>query len=289
MVRKDSVYRLVSLAWFAVLFFGGVGLVIGYAEGIVVPSEFPGGGPGLVGAFVVVGLGTILLVGNLQERSWKKAGRQAGLEPEAGGFLDRISPLVEMPDLVGEVDGRPVRVEKYTHRVEGGDDTKSSTDYTIVRTTLDHPIADGVHLAPEREERDGIQVNFMPGSASATADDRDFTVTGDRADAFEEAIRSGRAEGAIDDLRYFEALSVGDSSDAIFGGLGGAMVEMVDDVTDGDVEGEIRESDDGTSTVSHRTKGLILDGEEMGRQVEAVVAVADAAESVESGRNELRQ
>jgi hypothetical protein len=123
----------------------------------------------------------------------------------------------------------------------------------------------------------------MPGSAEAMAEDRGFTVTGDRADAFEAAIRSGPAETALSDLTYFGGMSVGDSNDAVLDGVGGALVEAVGDVVDADVAGQVRDSDGSASEVSHRTKGVILDGDEMARQVEAVVAVAEAVEGVEAG------
>jgi len=262
MVRTNDVFDLIGLGWFALLFFGGVGLVIGIVDGYIPPSQVPGGITTLVVGYVAVAAVLTLAQYVAKNRLWVRAGKQAGLTPV--GLSLRGEPL-----LTGKVRDRPVEVRTYT-RTYGQGESKNTQAYTSVEATLRTSLSDGVVVSPETQQPDGIQFNAFSGSTDAVGDGRGIDVTGAEAEAFEEAIDETGARDAVDDVTYFGTFYVGDAVDAV----GKAIPDSMGGGED------VEREDDEASTVTHVTEGTLYDAKDMKAQVEAAVALAEAAESM---------
>lgn len=271
MVRKHLLYQFAGFVWFALSVGGVVAIMLGEAEPYISPTDIPGGGPGAFGVAAASILAGIFVISTVERRSWKKAGKKSGLEPEGGLHV------FGRPAMTGSVHGRPVRVDTYKVKHSTGEGT-SSTTYTLVEAKLSKPLnrgfffhrGDSVSTHVDDDIPDQLQTQRVGG---------EFVVLGDIAPEIAEALPTPRVQSAYQDGGSAGVVVVGDPTDTIMsvvpdtgGGLAGAFTGMVADKFR-DKEGFDAE------TVAYTRKGLMLDPEEMGSQVEAVAAVADAFES----------
>lgn len=277
MVRTNDVFDMIGLGWFALLFFGGVGLLIGVADGHIHPSRIPGGVATVAGGFVGVAAVTSLAQQFAQNRFWVRAGKQAGLTPD--GLSLRGEPV-----LSGEIRDRPVQVRSYAETYGSGEN-KQTQAYTSVETILSTSLKEGVVVSPEIQRPDGIQFNTFSGSTDAVSEERGIEVTGKHDDAFLEAIDETGAADVVDDITYFGTFHVGDTGAATAGAIPDSMMERLDNATDDEISENLQRGDGDALTVTHVTEGTLYDADDMQAQVEAVVALAEAAESMDTAKN----
>lgn len=269
-MRRDTLYSVSLFGWILLVVGTTAALYTGAAESIVPPSALPQSNAVMIGAPVLaIVLGTFVFL-NRKSAAWKSMGRQAGLTPEGGSVL----PIGE-PTLSGTVDGRPVRVRKKSLKSGGTQEGSSQATYTVVEADLSAPAAEGVVIArgdPDATDQETFDVGSL--SVRMTPVDGPFgTVTGS-----EDLARDVLTDPVRDSLTALDSVGmvlVGAASETISQAvpdvgdswLGGKMVEKVDEKLAGD-----------SGTVTHQFRGTLLDGEELGHQVRAVSAVADAFE-----------
>lgn len=281
MVSRDRAY-----GW---AFFGGVLLVAvvvvsWYAPAgrAAVPFDVPVP-PAPFGEYtpfvLVVGVmaGGWLVVRQLRSRNWKRAGTAADLAPEGGGLFGRT-------EFTGTVGGRSVRA--FAHD-RGGDD--GSTRYTVVQADLPEPAEDGAIVGPTGDGGPEVEPFQLEDAADASNDGL-AAVGGSQAAA--EAVVSGRAREALLDVERPGQVFVGDASVAFedlerSGIISGRNLDLRRSLEQKYDEGFDHAGEwtrETPSTVTHVTRGLVFDGDELRRQVEAVAAVADAFEDASGSR-----
>ncbi len=265
MASEKRFYDAAMFVWAVVVGGGSVAVAFGFTEPYLSASQLPGD-PGQIfaGGVVAVILGAVV-VQVLKVRSWRAAGREAGLSPGFG--------LLRSPDVTGTVGGRPVRA--YTHSVRKGGSGESggrSVTYTNVEAELDGPADVGVVVTPAAGPSGSPLDVDLDEAQTAVSDDRLAAIGPEDA---AEAVISGRARQALLDLDEPGLVFVGDGADALVGALpdtGGSMMGSL-------FETAIRKGVPGdASTVTTTDKGLEMDGDALRRRVEAVAAVADAFE-----------
>lgn len=266
MASEKRFYDAAMFVWAVVVGGGSVAVAFGFTEPYLSASQIPGD-PGQIfaGGVVAVVLGA-LVVQVLKVRSWRAAGREAGL---SSGFA-----LLRSPDVTGTVGGRPVRA--YTHSVRKGGSGESggrSVTYTNVEAELDGPADVGVVVTPAAGPSGGSPLDVdLDEAQTAVSDDRLAAIGPEDA---AEAVISGRARQTLLDLDEPGLVFVGDGADALVDALpdtGGSMMGSL-------FETAIRKGVPGdASTVTTTDKGLEMDGDALRRRVEAVAAVADAFE-----------
>ncbi len=257
----------------------------GLGEPFVTPSMIPG--TAIEGAVAVAGLAVVGLAVSvvMDRRSWTRAGRGAGLEPQGARLVgnppggDR--ELLPAPVLAGSVRGRGVRARTYTVSTGSGD-TGSSTTYTAVETELSTPVEwTGLFAAgTDAPFEDLAQL----GSLESTTVDGGYAVAGE--------VTEDVARAVLDDQRVREALDAAEGPVAV-GDVTGAIVAAMSDSLDGSggmagslAQGMLSLADDGdagpSEWVRFRSEGLLLDEAVLERRIEAVAAVAESVERAAS-------
>lgn len=265
--------RVVTVALGGLTVLASVVTVLAYAgeaaSFLPTPPQFAGVFSPFV-VIVAVALGSYLVVRRLRSRYWMAAGRGADLAPEGGGRFGAT-------EFAGTVHGRPVRV--HVEAVGGGRDSRA---YTVVSAELSEEADDGVIVSPVADGGPDV-APFEVAEQADVADDRLAAVGG--SEAATSAVVGGRAREALLAVEDLEQVFVGDESVAFEGleregVIGGenldvrrAIVKKYDPEYDywGEGTGD-------ASTVTHLSRDAVLDPDELRRQVEAVVAVADAFE-----------
>lgn len=281
LIRKHALYQLAAIAWGVVVFGVVVLTVSGNARPFLAPDALPVDGPlqlfAVTVALIALGVAAIL---RLETRSWKAAGKQAGLSPRGRGGI------VGKPDLVGTVDGREVRARTESRAVGGGGESGSDTaKFTVVETGLSEPTERGLVVTAGESPTTGLE-----GVSADLADQ--LTTVGDVAvlgesEAFARAAVTPRVQNALAEADSLDGVHAGESADVFVDAIedsgSGLAASMV-----GIVENEIRDRlPGGPETVGTDTRGVILDGDDLEAHARAVVAVADGFENAsvaESGR-----
>jgi hypothetical protein len=270
MVRKHSVYSVGTVAWGVVVFGLTVLVYSGQAAPFLTPSMFPLGGiPGFIAFVAGLLVAGALVIEWLQKRAWVGAGRQARLEP-----AERT--LYSKPDLVGTVDGRPVRVRTMKRHSGGGGDSESSTEMvTVVETDLDHTPEEGLVIGGQGEDAPSGMGSMALDLEAQTVGE--FAVVGEPAGIAPEVVTQ-RARSALAEPDLNDAVLAGEASSILLagvpsfgGGVGGSL-------SDG-LESRLTEAVPGDADmVRTETSGVLLDAEEMAAQIDAVTAVAQEFE-----------
>ena len=217
------------------------------------------------GLFGVIAAGA-LVVSTAERRAWERAGRRAGLESEGG-----VLPFLK-PDLVGHVRGREVRARTKTRGSSGGE-SNSTRSYTIVETQLRGTPAVGLVGLRQRASVFGGTASGLEGLSAPRVTVGEFTVLGP-AEGFIQAVFSPRVQSALDDTEV-SRVYVGDAagtltdatdlSDSVLGGLAAKGIAA-------GVPGD-------ATTVSVVRRGVALESDDLERQVQAVVELAEAFEA----------
>lgn len=271
MISRSTRYDLAKFGWGVLSVGGAIALYSGQAAPAVTPEQLPGRPfHGLVAGIAVALLGA-LFVTTRETAAWKAAGRRANLAPDGGGLFGK-------PDLEGSVHGRPVRV-RTTKRKTGSSDEggTSKTTYTIVEAALNRPAEEGLVVSPASGGRTvSTSASYRIEPEHADVKDDELAAVGGPEDVAR-AVISGRARepvAAVDDLVY-----VGDAAEALKNATG--------DVSDSRIASWIQSKaadrvPGDADAVSVETKGLVLDGDRLREQAEAVAAVAEAFEDATS-------
>lgn len=276
MVRKSKlVIGLAVVALSAAVFLA----YTGNAEPVVSPAQLPGGPEHAVVAVVVVVLAGSLLSGYLGAQEWERMGREAGLSAE-----EALLPISK-PDLTGTVGGRPVRVRTYS---EGGGKNSSSKTYTVVEAELDSPVdwAASLSLASEDGGPD-FDIDIEPDEGLSQLDsmdtinvDDEFMVWGEVTEDRAREILSGDVRNAITTLG--SDVWIGDVEEsmraAMFDAVTDASGGMSQTIAKGMLSAAGGSEESPTTDVKHRDRGLLVDGDELERRIDAVTAVAEAVE-----------
>lgn len=270
-IRKSTLYQGGLFVWAGLSAAAVILVYTGNAKPVVAPSQIPGD-PWY--AFVVVAALWLVggvVVGHLRRRAWKRMGKETGLTPESGG-------LFAAPDLTGTVRGRPVRAHTVTRKRSGGESGSTSVTFTVVEAELAGPVEDGVLLGRREDGGAAGTVDLGDTSLAFESLDERFVAIGDGGGLAGAAL-STRARNALLDLDEVDHLSVGDPTGAMASAVPDMSGSLVGDAIQSRIESRIAdELVGGASTVTHRTKGTLLDGASLERQVTAVVAVADAVD-----------
>jgi hypothetical protein len=270
MVRTRSLYQLARVAWGAVAFAAVVVVYSGNARPYVPPDVLPYGAAGAFGVAVVLVLAGVFVVGRFEVRSWRRMGRAAGLEPDGWSVLSK-------PDLAGTVDGRSVRVSTYAvDEGGGGDDGGGSATYTLVEADLGTPVDDGYVLGRDAA---GPVVADAPVDVGQRDLDGGHHVVG--ADAVSERVLTDDVRDTFDASPG--AVVVGDPTDAFAAALPDDGDGFVGSMLSAGVEQALAERPSfDAATAATDDRGVLLDAAELDARIEAVVAVADAHETVDA-------
>lgn len=271
MVRKSSIYSLATVVWMFATFGITVAILSGEAAPIISPSELPGSGPvkffGVPVVLIAVGA---TVISRFEKRSWRTAGRRAGLTPEGRSLIGK-------PDLTGTVDGRSVRVRTISRRTGGGGESGSNkTTFTVVETELREPVENGLVIS----EADTGEITVGAADAGAeTVTVGDFRVLGGSENLVRDLLTQ-RVQSALRDPARLDSVTVGNAA-----GIMADMIPDADGMITGMLTGGMKKKlkdkyDDDATTVSTETKRAVLDGDELRRQAAAVAAVADEFESL---------
>lgn len=278
MIGKATGYKLAKFGCMVVSVGAVVVLYSGQAEPFLSPSQLPAASPLVVFAgAAAVGLLGVGVVTVQETRSFRAAGRRAGLTQDGrGGLLGK-------PAFSGSVGGRTVRAR--TVKRKSGSSSRGSTNtatFTVVEADLDRPAEAGLLVCPAdggRMRGRLASIDIDPAHADV-ADDRLAAVGGTEAVA--RAVVSGRARSALLELDGFDIVFVGNASDALEEALPDVSDSRLASWFEAAVTDRVPVPGD-ASTVAIETEGLVLDGDRLRRQVEAVAAVADAFEEAAAG------
>lgn len=271
MVRKNTVYSLSTVVWVMAVFGATLAVLLGETAPYVTMSMLPVEGPvPMFGAAAALAIAGALVVGRLKKRAWRRAGREANLTSEGG--------LFGTPDLVGDRGGRPVRVRTITRKTGGGGGEaggSSKTTYTIVEADLRGPAREGLIVGLD----DGDLGDFGSGAINAETDSTgEFSIL-ESAPGLGGAVLTGRARNVLAGPTRTDSVLAGNASGVFMdeipeadGMVGSLFTKGAEKMVDEGIAGD-------ESTVRAETKGLLMDGKEIARQVEAVVAVADEFEA----------
>ena len=291
MVRLD---RVLTAAYFAVLVAGAVGVVVvvsGNARPYIDPTQLPFGGVLLFVAFAVLLGGGAMVSGKLTIRLAKRAASNAGLEPAETDEDGHV------PVFADTRRGHPVRVRTVSD--PGGGDGSGFT-VTMVEAILSDRQSAGVVVQPD--DADGIQALELGESAvrrdgiAVASDDPEFArqvANGITPETVAAPSLGGQIYGG-DTRAVASALdrtSVLDKHEQKVqralprDGSGEGVAEIRDELGAlGDVvRDEVKGLGTDAATVIHYTAGPILDGDELDRQVAAVVDTATAVDEAVAG------
>jgi hypothetical protein len=268
MVSRHTRYKLAQVAWMFVAFGTGVFVLTGQVTiaGVGGPPTGPQSAAVLFGGLFAVVAGGALVVSTAERRAWERAGRRAGLASEGS-----VLPFLK-PDLVGHVRGRAVRVRTKTRGSSGGE-SNSTRRYTIVETQLRGTPDTGLVGVRQRASVFGGTAHGFEGLSAPQVTVGGFTVLGP-AEGFVRAVFSPRVQSALDDTEV-SRVYVGDAagtltdatniSDSVLGGLAAKGIAA-------GVPGD-------ATTVSVVRRGVALESDDLERQIQAVVELAEAFEA----------
>lgn len=276
MVRRDTWYKLLRGGWVVLVVGAFIVVMSGNAEPYVSRSQVPSleiaaaGAAGIaVAGFVVVSVFRI--------RAWTTMGRAVGLSPGSS-----LLPI-RAPDLTGTHDGRPVRVRTDTRtRSSSGESGSTTYAVTVVEAELTGAGEGGAFVARGSNPDADIRVD-------ATEDGAPTALIGDDYDAFGSSdgllaeLNTARVQSALDDAGAYGPVLVGDAAGALqaafdrpdLDGLSGKLHSFV-------AGSAIEALEDDPETVSTELDWLLLDAEELERQLDVVVALADEFEGASS-------
>lgn len=266
LVRKHTLYRLGTMAWWLVVAGSTIAVGTGNAEPYVSPAVVPDGPVGLFGSIVALGvIGTVALTA-LETRSWKRTGRRAGLSPEGVGLRGK-------PDLTGTVDGRAVTASTYEgEHNSGGEGGTQSVTYTLVEADLDDPTDDGYVVGTGDVS---AYDDDIPSEIQTQAVDGEHFVLGDVSEADARSVLTPQLEDALDGP--VNAVVVGNPTDAITSAIPDDVDGYLGSMLVSGMESALRDKETfAAGAASHDEKGLLLNATELEARVEAVAAAADA-------------
>lgn len=270
MIRKRSLYTFGLFAWALLVFGATVAVFSGRAAPYLTPDMLPIGGPfglfAFAGGLLIVGASVI---GLFKRRAWRKTGRRANLTPEGGGLFGH-------PTFTGTENGRTVRARTIKRKTSGGGESGTSkTTYTVVEADLEEPATEGLVISTAGGDIDGIddlQISLETESVG------EFAAVG-TSDTLAGDTLSTRAKETLREPAFLDTVLVGNTSDVLLeavpdgdGFLAGGVTNAIERKLEDSIAGD-------AGTVRARTKGLILDDDELDRQLRAVAAVADGFES----------
>ncbi len=288
-----------KMAWGAIGLSGIIAvtafvLMSGVAAPYVGPALQSWDLPALILVFAL-GFGGFALLGVVESWQWEDAGREVGLTPAEDGLPRGLSQhddsMIGKAILSGHIRGRPVRARTYTKNLENeeedeehleDEDRKSSITFTVVEAELNRAVDGGVIANPAggglTDSADG-GADVYDDPLAAISDEESHAralISGDAREALLQMEEFGQLFVGDAETVFQEALpDVGDSVPEIAGFSVGSMVQsgIATLVAQTGIEGDEK-------TVSHRVEGTVLDADELERQVEAVVTVAEVYEEV---------
>jgi len=264
MVRKHTYYRLASAGWF----FGSMVVFIAVGLGMLEPAVPTSLVPGRAVAFgggVGVGLVGVAVIQFLQARAWVRAGRRADLSPQG------LALPLRTPDMVGEVDGRPVRAVTVS-RSTGSGESSGKTTFTRVEADLDEPTDTGCLIYPHGDASAGDEALRDLQLPSATVDG---VLAMGPSEEFAQAVLTPAVVDTLRDTDSVGGVYVGDA-----GGLVGQLVAEDDSVLLGGLAKRAMQAlPGGESAAGIETTGAVLDADMLAEQTRAVGAVADGFEA----------
>lgn len=236
---------------------------------------------------------------------WEAVGGHVDLTPAEDGLPRRglshhDDALIGKSILTGTIRGRPVRARVLTKKRDRDDSNSGSRTYTLVEADLREPAEEGALVS-----RGDASLAFEVGAADDSPNMSDHF--GDLTDLQEDpffgqttaepllrAVLAGRARRHLLELETFGLLHVGNSEEVYTELFSSFMSEIRDAMPEvagfavgamfpsgRDVAERMDHGDQ--ATVTHRLEEVLLDPEELERQVNAAVAVADAYERAKSG------
>lgn len=278
LIRKHNLYQLAIIAWGVMVFGVVIFTISGNARQFLTPDQLPIEGPltgtGFVVILWVLGAGVI---SQFEKRSWKKAGKQAGLSPNSRGGVR------SKPDLTGTVDGREVRARTVTRKVGGGDESGSDRQtFTVVETDLSGPSDRGLIVigGTPAIEADDVPVVDLAGQTTTVGG---VAVLGELNDIARDVL-TPRAQEAIqraDTITIHAGETADIYSNAVqeaTGGIAGTFTDLMEDEFADRIPGD-------AGTVSTEKEGVVLDRTELERRAQAVAAVADGFEDASRGES----
>lgn len=268
MARKSTYYSAAKFGW-PVLAAGVVIMIYsGQAESVVSASQLPRGSFGLFGVAVGAVIAGWIFIGYLETRSWQMAGRWANLKSASP------SSLLGKPDLTDTINGRTVRARIVKRKVKRRESSQQQR-FTVVEADLNTPAEEGLIISTVRGGRTrgtSTQIEINPEQADVK-DDKLVVVGGSESTA--QSVISGRSRHALLGMDEFEFVFVGDAKEAI----AESTPDMSDSRLASFLQNKAAEKIPGDAQkVTIETKGLLLDGDRLRQQAEAVATVADAFE-----------
>lgn len=269
-MRKSTVYTLLQVGWGVLVLGTFVALYSGNAEFIASQSELPR--PLWKAGAAAVGIAAAgwAVVAHRKSSAWRAMGRRLDLSVDSGGL-----GLFGTPDLRGTVQGRPVRVSTYT-KTSGSGESRSSTTYTLVEANLDEHVENGVIVG--RDDSGGTTTDDFEGMpVEKVSLDGGFVAIG-ATEGIADEILTTRVRNALSGPRELGMVSVGNAVDTMMDAIpntGGVFGWIAERASAANPAGD-------SSTVSNKTRGVLLDPDEVQRRLDAVVAVADAYEDATS-------
>lgn len=264
MVRKHTYYRAASVLWFVGSMVGFIAVGLGMLEPTVPASLVPGRAVAFGGG-VTVGFAGLAVIQFFRARAWVRAGRGAGLSSQG------LALPLRTPDMVGEVDGRPVRAFTVT-RSTGSGESSSKTTFTRVEADLDEPAGTGCLVYPHGDASAGDEALRDLQLPSATVDG--VLAMGPS----EEFARELLTPAVVDTLGAADSVGgvyVGDAGELV-----GQLVADDDSVLLGGVAKRAMQSlPGGESAAGIETTGPVLDADVLAEQTRAVAAVAEGFET----------
>jgi hypothetical protein len=237
------------------------------------PIRGPLNGIGVIAVLWFLGAGVIF---QLEKRSWKRAGKEVGLSPDARGGI------IGKPDLTGTVDGRDVRARTVSRNVGGGGESGSNEEtFTVVETDLSDPSDQGLIVLGGKST---IGADDVPVDLAEQATTVGGVAVLGGADDVARDVLTPRAQDAIQRVDTI-TVHAGETADIYSntvqeatGSIAGSLMNLMEDKLADRIPGD-------AGTVSTEKKGVVLNGAELERQAQAVVAVADGFEDAFGGES----
>lgn len=230
---------------------------------------------------------------------WEAIGRQVNLTPEENGMHQ--SRLTHKDDatigkavLTGRIRGRTVRARVQTVKTKGrgSENSSRSKTYTLVGADLRGEVNEGAIVSRgDRPVGSRLSINRETtirgqyGDLTEIEDPPYFAQT--NAESLTRAVLSGRARNDLDEVESFGLFLIGNSQ-AVYEEMLSASLSSLDESmpeigefslgsmlpSAGELAAGLDRGD--SATVTHQVEDVIREPDELERQVQAVVAVADA-------------
>jgi hypothetical protein len=241
----------------------------------------------MAGALVAI-LAGAAVIGTVQRRraggKWKEAGRAAGLRPDDDGTL---------PELRGSINGRPVTARYEKRRLGGGvEGGGQMVPFTSADAELSGPADDGVVVGIAGGEVDvgsgGERVDASMGTLDydemaetapaveglVSAEMDDLVLVGTSRAAIE-AVGEGMSGRAMTAIRDLNVVSIGDASGVVTRWAEARNEELEGSAFEHRVDNLAERVPGDATTVTVEAESSLLDGDELRRFGEGVVAIAD--------------